>query len=93
MWGLIAFLIGIIYGWAKPGRQPKMQLLKTGVLIGVLVALIMVLIGYFAGVSPLGIGTGALSLILSAILISVLFVLGVWLGDIFEGRKQQRRVA
>lgn len=93
MWGLIAFIIGIIYGWAKPGRQPKFQLFKTGVLIGIVVALVMVVIGYYAGTSPIGLGTGALGLILSAIIISVLFVLGVWLGDIFEGRKQQRRIA
>ena len=89
MWGLITFLIGLVYGWASPGRQDKSSLLKTGFLIGVVLALVLALIGYATGAPALGIG-GVVGIIISVLVITLLFVLGVWLGDLIEGRKQRR---
>jgi len=91
-WGLIVFVIGIAYGWLTPGRQSKRELFKKGLLWGLLVAAVMFLVGLFAPrFNPLGLGgMGVFGTIIAAIVLSLLFVLGVWLGDWLEGRGTTR---
>lgn len=92
MWGLISFLIGLVYGWASPGRQDKSQILKTGFMIGLVLAIVLALIGYVTGAAPLGFSTGLgmIGIIIDVLVITLLFILGVWLGDMIEGRRQRR---
>ncbi len=86
-WGLVAFLIGIIYGAVKAGRQDKSQLFKQGLIIGLVVGIVLAIIGFLAGVPILGVA-GFLAAIWGALILSLLFVLGVWLGDIVTGAKR-----
>ena len=92
MWGIVVFAIGIAYGYMSPGRQDKGQLLKKGLLWGLVVAVVMFLIGLLAPeFNPLGLGRlGFLGTLLAALILSVLFILGVWLGDWLEHRKHDR---
>ena len=92
MWGIIAFVIGIIYGAMKKGRQDKTDLLKQGLLIGLVVGLVIALIGFFTGFGALGVG-GFVAVIWTTLVLTLLFVLGVWIGDLFTGNRKTRRVA
>lgn len=88
-WGLVAFVVGILYGALKAGRQDKSDLLKQGLVIGLVVALVLALIGFFTGYGALGVA-GGLAVIWTTLILTLLFVLGVWLGDLFTGQRKRR---
>lgn len=83
MWGLVTFLIGIAYGFFAKGRQDKSRLFMTGLLIGLVLAIIFGLLG---GLQGLGLPGGFLGILIAAVILTILFVIGVWIGDFFEGR-------
>ena len=92
-WGLIvAFVIGILYGALKTGRQDKSDLLKRGLLIGLVVAVVLALIGFFTGYGAVGVA-GGLAIVWSALILTLVFVLGVWIGDMVTGQSKTRRYA
>lgn len=94
MWGLVAFLIGIAYGWWAPGTQDKSRLFVNGLVIGLVIGLVMAIIGYLSNVPALGVG-GFVGLFLAVVIITALFVLGAWIGDVIERattRRGTRRV-
>ena len=86
-WGLLTLAIGILYGALKRGRQDKSSLFMQGLVIGIVLAIVLVVIGVLTGVPALGFG-GAVGIIVGAIVLSLLFVLGVWLGDLVTGAKK-----
>lgn len=87
-WGLVVFVVGILYGALKKGRQDKSDLFKQGLIIGLVLALVLVVLGALVGAPALGFG-GAVGIIVGAIVLSLLFVLGVWIGDLVTGAKRQ----
>ena len=87
-WGLIVLLIGLAYGALKPGRQDKGALFRSGLWIGILVAIVLVVIGALTNLSPIGMALDALGLILTAIILSLLFIVGVWIGDLITGARR-----
>jgi peptidoglycan/LPS O-acetylase OafA/YrhL len=86
-WGLVTFVIGILYGALKAGRQDKSQLFKQGLVIGIVLALVLVVIGALTGAPALGFG-GAVGIIVAAVVLSLLFILGVWIGDLVTGARR-----
>lgn len=86
-WGLLVFVIGFAYGFFTPGRQNKGHILKMGILWGIVIAIVLAVLGYFTSVPALGLGGGFIGIIIEAIVLTLLFVLGVWLGDMLEGRR------
>lgn len=89
-WGLIAFLVGLAYGWIAAGKQDKSELLKRGLLIGVVVAIVLAVAGWLTDAPALGVG-GTFAVIWTAFVLALLFILGVWIGDLLEGRKRTKR--
>ena len=87
-WGLLTFVIGILYGALARGRQDKGALFKQGLVIGLVLALVLVLIGWVTGAPALGFG-GGLWIVVAAIVLSLLFILGVWIGDLITGARRQ----
>ena len=87
-WGLLTFVIGILYGALARGRQDKGALFKQGLLIGLVLALVLVLVGWATGAPALGFG-GGLWIVVAAIVLSLLFILGVWIGDLITGARRQ----
>lgn len=88
-WGLIALVVGILYGWMAPGHQDKGSLLKTGIIWGLIFGLILALLGFAIGSNPLflGAGGGILGFVVAVLVVVLLFVIGVWVGDLLEGRR------
>lgn len=90
-WGLVTFVIGLLYGWLSPGRQNKGYLFKTGLLIGLVLALVFGILGWVTNSNPLGIAAAdMLGIFLSVVVLTLLFVLGAWIGDLIEGGTRRR---
>ncbi|HEX2066486.1 MAG TPA: hypothetical protein VHI93_06710 [Candidatus Thermoplasmatota archaeon] len=91
-WGLIVIVIGFAYGAMKAGRQDKSRLFLRGLLIGVVVAVVLVLLSALTKVPVLQIAgvAGAVGIVVTAIVLSLLFILGVWLGDLVTGARRRR---
>lgn len=88
MWGLLLFLVGIAYGYMTPGRQDKSRLFWKGLLIGVVGAILLSIIGWVTNSNPLAIqDTGFWGFIWAAIVLTVLFIVGVFVGDFFDKRR------
>lgn len=89
-WGLVLFLVGLGYGFFATGKQDKSDLFKRGLLIGVVLGIVLALVGFLAGAPVLGVG-GFLAVLWSALILSLLFILGVWLGDLLEPKGRAQR--
>lgn len=87
MIGWLAFFGGIAFGYFSPGRQANMELLKKGLLYGILIAVVLAIIGYILKFSILGFGGSIVGNIIGAIVVVLLFVGGVWIGDWIEHRR------
>ena len=90
-WGLVTFFVGMIYGWLAPGRQSKSRLFINGLVIGLILALVFGLLGYLTEAPPIGI-PGMLGIVVSVLVLTLLFVLGTWIGDLIEGATQRDRM-
>lgn len=90
-WGLLTFVIGILYGALARGKQDKSALFKQGIVIGLVLALVLVVIGVLTGAPALGFG-GALGIVVTAVILSLLFILGVWIGDLVTGANRRQTV-
>ena len=78
-------IIGIIYGYMKPGKEDRSALLKNGVVIGIILGGIMVVLGLIGGRGILLLGTlvGAVVFI-EVIILAVLFIIGTYIGDMLQ---------
>jgi uncharacterized membrane protein len=90
MWGILALAVGFLYGWLKPGHQDKSQIMMRGLVIGLIVGLVLALLGSAIGSNPVYFGSGFLGIVLGIVIITLLFILGVWLGDLVEGKSKSR---
>lgn len=93
MWGLLILLGGLLYGWMTPGRQDKGRLLWNGFLLGIVVALLLALLGAAIGARPLPFGAGLVGVVLTVLVLTIVFVVGAWLGDLVEGAVHRDREA
>lgn len=84
MWGLVAFLVGGLYGSLTPGLQNRDRVVQTGAAIGLGVAVVFWGLGALVESAPLGFGDGVWTGLLSILAMTLLFVLGVWLGDLLQ---------
>ncbi|HEV8359970.1 MAG TPA: hypothetical protein VGR28_05870 [Candidatus Thermoplasmatota archaeon] len=90
-WGLLALLVGVGYGWWKPGTDDKWAILRTGFLAGLALALGFAILGLALGTNPLGLSTvDAPALLLAVAVMTVLFTLGTLAGDWIEDRTTHR---
>ena len=82
---ILIIIIGIIYGYMKPGKEDRSALLKKGVVIGLILGALMVVLGLIGGRGILLLGTfvGALVFI-EVIILAVLFIVGTYIGDMLE---------
>jgi hypothetical protein len=83
-WGLVVFAIGLAYGFLTHGRQGKWKLFKKGLLLGFVLAIVLWVVGLLLKSDPIGLGTGPVGIFVSVIVLTLLFILGVWLGDLLE---------
>jgi len=92
-WGLVVFVIGLLQGWLTPGTQPKKRLFGMAFLIGLVVGAIAGIIAWISPrYDPLGMGnTGVFGFLVNLLIIALVYVLGVWIGDLLERAWSPRR--
>ena len=92
--GFFVILLGIIYGYSRKGSEDYWGILKKGLIIGLVIGLIISIIGSLIGGLLVGIvggfiggllaGIGGLLFVITALVITIEFVVGALLGDIIE---------
>jgi hypothetical protein len=82
---ILIIIIGIIYGYMKPGKEDRSALFKKGVVIGIILGAIMVVLGLIGGKGILLLGSlvGA-AVFIEVIILAVLFIIGTYIGDMLE---------
>ncbi len=82
---IITIVIGVIYGYLKPGKEDRKALFKKGVLIGVILGLIFAGLGLLVNIKFLLVSTVVgLVIFVEVILLAVLFIAGTFIGDWLE---------
>lgn len=91
MWGiLLPFLAGLALGYFLPGKQDKSRLYTHGLVWSIVLAGLLSLVGAATGTDPLSLEPpGFFSLVLAFLVGLLLFVLGVWVGDLLEARRHR----
>ncbi|MCE8424248.1 MAG: hypothetical protein J5U17_00540 [Candidatus Methanoperedens sp.] len=82
---ILIIIIGIIYGYMKPGKEDRSALLKKGVVIGIILGAIMVVLGLIGGGGLLLLGgLAGVAVFIEVIILAVLFIIGTYIGDMLE---------
>lgn len=82
---ILIIIIGIIYGYMKPGKEDRSALLKKGVVIGIILGAITVVLGLLVGGGFLLFGSVVgVAIFIEVIILAVLFVIGTYIGDMLE---------
>ena len=82
----LTFVLGIIYGYVSPGRENRGALLRKGLIIGVVLAIILVAVGLFVGGTIMALS--GMAVFIEVVILTVLFIIGTWIGDWLEGRSK-----
>jgi hypothetical protein len=86
---LLIIVIGIIFGYVRPGKENKWILLKNGIIIGIILGIIFALLALVLapviGVFSLLVGLGGIAIFIEIIILTVLFIIGTFVGDFIEG--------
>jgi len=82
---ILIIIIGIIYGYMKPGKEDRSALLKKGVVIGIILGAITIVLGLLGGGGFLLFGSiVGVAIFIEVIILAVLFVIGTYIGDMLE---------
>ena len=86
----LIFVLGIIYGYVSPGRENRGALLRKGLIIGIVLAIIFAILGLFVGGAVMVLS--GIAVFIEIVILTVLFIIGTWIGDWLEGRSRHRVV-
>jgi cytochrome c biogenesis protein CcdA len=91
MWfELLALIIGVTFGYIRRGKEDQVVLIKQGLVIGVIIGFILGILSIFtpSGMSIRAGIEGAVGITVRAIILALIFVIGVMIGDYFEMLKK-----
>jgi len=82
---ILTIVIGIVYGYIKPGKEDRFGIFKKGIIIGVILGIIFTVFGTFAGIEFL-LMSGLIGFIafIDIVLIAIFFIIGTYIGDWLE---------
>ncbi len=83
----LIIIVGIIYGYAHPGKEDRMHILKKGLRYGFILGVVFGVIGLFTRNISVALAAGFVGIIgfvIMALIISVEFVIGTFIGDFLE---------
>ena len=80
---ILAFIIGLVYGYVKPGKEKRWELLKRGFVYGIILGLIFGFIGLLRGGLVLSVAT-AIGTVIKMIVLTIIFIVGTFFGDLLE---------
>jgi len=88
---VLLLVLGIIYGYTRPGKENRGAILKKALVIGLVVGVIVGLaIAFLApGTSLIGATLGAtIGILIVVIALTIFFIVGTVIGDWLEARKK-----
>jgi len=80
---ILAFIIGLVYGYVKPGKEERWDLLKKGIVYGIIIGIIFGVIAFFAG-GLLFFAASAIGMFIEVVFLVVIFIIGTFIGDVLE---------
>jgi cation transporter-like permease len=80
---ILAFIIGLVYGYAKPGKEKRWELFKKGIVYGIILGIVFGIIGFFVGGLFL-FAAGAIGIFINVVFLVIVFIFGTFIGDILE---------
>jgi len=80
---ILAFVIGVVYGYVKLGKEKRWELFKKGIVYGIILGIIFGLIGFFFGGLFL-FAVSAIGIFIEVIFLVIIFIIGTFIGDILE---------
>ena len=89
---IIIIVAGAIYGYRNPGKEDRVHILKKGLRIGVIAGVLVGFIGLFTRSISVALATGFVGIIgfaIVALVISIEFVIGTFIGDFLEERNKK----
>lgn len=86
VWGWLVLVVGIVYGYMKKGKQDKSDIFKAGLLWGLILAVVFAGIGYLTDTNAIGFGADIVGYVISFVIMTLIFILGVFIGDWLEHR-------
>ena len=92
---LLIIVVGVIYGYLKPGKEDRVALLKNGLIIGIVLGLVVVVFGMLvdsnvllhSGVAVM-VGLVGMFVFILAVILAVLFIIGTFIGDWLEEKSK-----
>lgn len=82
---VITIAAGAVYGYLKPGKEDRADLLKKWVLIGVILGLILTGLGVLVNIKFLLVSSVVgLVVFAEVVILAVLFIIGTFIGDWLE---------
>ncbi len=79
----LAFIIGLVYGYVKPGKEKRWELFKKGIMYGIILGIFFGFIGLFIGGLLYSAAT-AIGMFITVIILVVIFIIGTFIGDVLE---------
>ena len=80
---ILAFIVGLVYGYVKPGKEKRWELLKRGFVYGIILGLILGFIGLLRGGLVLSVKT-AIGTLIEVVILTIMFIIGAFFGDLLE---------
>ena len=80
---ILAFIIGLVYGYVKPGKEERWDLLKKGIVYGIILGIVFGVIAFFVG-GLLFSAAGAIGVFIEVVFLVIIFIIGTFVGDVLE---------
>jgi len=81
---MLALVIGVVYGYVKPGKTEKMELLKKGAMYGAVLGVVLSVLNLLTSGRILAVPATILFSVIAIVYLTVFFVIGAWIGDFLE---------
>ena len=80
---ILAFIVGLVYGYAKPGKENRWELFKKGIMYGIILGIIFGVIGLFVG-GLFFFLVSAIGIFIEVVVLAIIFIAGTFIGDLLE---------
>ena len=80
---ILAFIVGLVYGYVNPGKEERWELFKKGVVYGIILGIIFGVIAFFVG-GLLFFAVGTIGIFINVVFLVIIFIIGTFVGDVLE---------
>ena len=90
---VLMLVLGIIYGYTRPGKENRAAILKKALLIGVVLGVILgIILGIVTNKSLIAATIGStIGTVLLVVIFAIFFIVGTVIGDWLEAKKKTQQ--